>query len=118
MTAQFLLAVGLSLLLLATLANLLVFSYARGVVRAALDEGVRAGSRADASAAECHARAAQVLGDLLAGRLGDGVALQCARSGDRITASASATFPAWAPLVPDWSFTTSASAVAERQPVP
>ncbi len=113
LTIQHLLAVGLSLVLLASLANLLVFSYGRGVVRAALDEGVRAGSRAGASLTECEARARAVLGDLLSGSLGEGVEVRCARRDTTVTAQATAAFPAWAPLVPSWSFTSTAEAVAE-----
>jgi hypothetical protein len=113
LTIQYLLAVGLSLVLLASLGNLLVFSYGRGVVRAALDEGVRAGSRAGASPAECQARADAVLSDLLSGSLGQGVDVRCQSQGGTVTASAEASFPAWAPLVPSWSFTTTAEAVAE-----
>lgn len=116
LTLQYVVAIGLSLVVLAALANLLVFGYARGVVRAALDEGARAASRADASAAVCRQRADDVLGDLLAGRLGDGVAVECVRSDQRVTASGTATFRAWAPFVPDWSFTASAEAMAESSP--
>lgn len=112
-TIQHLLAVGLSLVLLASLANLLVFSYGRGVVRAALDEGVRAGSRAGASSSECQARAEAVLGDLLSGSLGQGVRVRCSHREATVIASAAVSFPAWAPLIPSWSFTATAEAVAE-----
>ncbi len=116
LTVQFVVAVGLSLLLLSDLANLVVFQYARGVVRAALDEGVRAGSRATAAAAECQARAQAVLDDLLSGPLGDAVVIGCTDTGDRMLARADVTLHAWAPMVPDWSFLTEATAVKERFP--
>jgi len=45
-TTQFVLAVALSLVLFVMLCNVIVYQYARGVVRAALDEGVRTASRA------------------------------------------------------------------------
>ena len=113
---QYLAAAGLSLLVVAAVANLLVFSYGRGVVRAALDEGVRAGSRATASAAECQARVAGVLSDLLSGALGRHVSARCSRSDATVSATADVTFRAWAPFVPDWSFTVRAEAVAEHGP--
>jgi hypothetical protein len=47
-TVSFVLAVALSLLIFTGLANVIVVQYARGVVRSALDEAVRDGSRADA----------------------------------------------------------------------
>ena len=62
--------------LLVLLANVLVAGYARGVVRAALDEGVRAGARAEDAAAECARRAAAVLDDLIAGPMRDPHSLQ------------------------------------------
>ena len=43
-TVQYVVTAGLSLLLFVAFANLIVFQYGRGVVRAALDEGVRAGA--------------------------------------------------------------------------
>lgn len=113
---QFVVAVALSLLLLSALANLVVFQYARGVVRAALDEGVRAGSRAGASLSECQARAEDVLDDLLSGPLGDGVVHGCADTGERMLAQADVTLRAWAPMVPDWTFVAEATAVKERLP--
>lgn len=117
MTVQFVTAVGLSLLLFVGLANLLVWSYARGVVRAALDEGARAGARAAGSASECQARADAVLDDLLGGALGAQVApVRCTAAADRVEAVTTARFTGWLPAVPDW--TLRAQAVAAREPVP
>lgn len=115
-TIQFVAVAGLSLLLVVVLANVVVFGYGRGVVRAALDEGVRAGSRVDAGAAECLERAQGVLDDLLAGPLGDGVAVACSDDGGFVRAEATVRFAAWLPPVPDWSFTLAATAVKERLP--
>jgi hypothetical protein len=112
-TAQLVVAIGLSLVLMATLANLLVLQYGRGVVRAALDEGVRAGSRADAGAAECERRARAALADLLGGAMGAGVRLRCSADETTVTAQADVAFRGWAPGVPDWRFTARALAVRE-----
>jgi hypothetical protein len=109
-TVGYVASVGLSLVLFVMLANLVVFQYGRGVVRAALDEGVRAGARAGDPAGACRARAGQVLGDLLGGTLGNGVRLHCAQGTDRVEADAEVVFPGWLPTVPDWRFTLRAAA--------
>ncbi|HVM00774.1 MAG TPA: hypothetical protein VM324_15905 [Egibacteraceae bacterium] len=115
-TVQYVAVVGLSLLFVVMLANLVVFQYGRGVVRAALDEGARAGTRTTAGAAECEARAGDVLADLLGGAMGAGVRLRCADDGDLVRASADVVFVGWLPAVPDWRFT--AEATASRRPAP
>jgi hypothetical protein len=66
-TVQYVAATAFSLIVFVMMANFIVFLYARGVVRAAVDEGARAGGRFGASSAECESRARDVLGDLLAG---------------------------------------------------
>ncbi|CAN5509584.1 hypothetical protein BH23ACT7_BH23ACT7_12650 [soil metagenome] len=118
LTPQFVVAVGLSLILLVLLANLIVMQYGRGVVRAALDEGARRGSRVSADpAGECAARARDVLADLLDGPMGLGVApIACTDTGDRLVARTTVTFLGWLPGAPDWSFDAEASAVKERAP--
>ena len=113
-TIQYVAAIGLSLVVLTMLANLIVFQYGRGVVRAAVDEGVRTGSRASASAHECEARANDVIADLLGGAMAEGVTIACSSSGGFVTARADVTFAAWLEPVPDWSFAVAATAVAER----
>ena len=115
-TATTVVAVALSLVLVSALANLLVFTYGRGVVRAALDEGVRAGATAVASPASCDAAARAVLSDLLGGSMGDGVLLRCVSSAAGLTAIADVRFVGWSPLVPDWVFRIEATAVQERSP--
>ena len=64
------LVVALSMLFLAALLNLIAIQYAQGVVRAALDEGVRMGSVAHATERECLDGIRRVMGDLLSGPLG------------------------------------------------
>lgn len=108
--------VGLSLVVVVMLANLSVFQYGRGVVRAALDEGARAGARATAGVPECEARADDVLADLLGGAMGSGVRTWCTDEGDLLRASADVTFAGWLPTVPDWRFSLEAAAVRERVP--
>lgn len=118
-TAQYVAATAFSLLAFVMLANFIVFLYARGVVRAAADEGARAGGRFGASEAECESRAADVLGDLLGGGLGSGVELSCREDGGDgvMRAHAEVVLRGWIPgLTPDWSFTLEAQSVKERTP--
>jgi hypothetical protein len=107
-TVQYVAATALSLVFLLLVANLLVNLYARGVVREALDEGVRAAAPVDARASACEARAAAVLDGLLRGPIGDGVAVTCAVGPERARATAVVTLPSWLPGVPPWRFTVEA----------
>jgi hypothetical protein len=114
-TLQFVVAAALSLVLLVLVANVLVAAYARAAVRAALDEGARAGARADAVAAECIRRAHDVLDDLLGGPLRAGVGdVTCSADDRRVHAAVHVTGEAWLPGVPAWSYT--AAAVTTREP--
>lgn len=113
-TVAFVAVTGLSLVLVLAVVNLVVFQYARGVVRAALDEGARAGSRLAVGAAECEARAQSVIADLAGGPISSDVVVTCQERGDLIVATASGTLPAVSPLVPSWSFVIAAEAVKER----
>lgn len=113
-TIQYVWAVAVSLAFLVLLANLIAFQYGRGVVRGALDEGVRAGSRAAVPAAECRARARHVLDQLLAGPLGEHVVVACRDRGDRVVATADGTFRAWVGVLPDHRFHAEAVAVKEQ----
>ena len=114
-TVQYVAATAFSLIALVMMANFIVFVYARGVVRAAVDEGARAGSRFGATTAEGDSRARDVLGDLLAGRLGSDVSVQCESNEDEIHASVHVTLHGWLPaVVPDWTFTLDARSVKEH----
>lgn len=115
-TVQYIAVVGLSLVFVVALVNVVVFQYGRGVVRAALDEGVRAGARATAGVAECESRAGDVLADLLGGAMGDGVDIGCTDQGTHLRATADVVFVGWLPAVPDWRFTAEAVSVRERSP--
>jgi hypothetical protein len=116
MTVQFVAAAGLGLLMFVVLANFVVFVYARGVVRAAVDEGARDGGRLGAGVGQCQERAGDVIGDLLGGRLGDGVAVTCRQEDGLVVARAEAHLQSWLPLVPDWAFTLEGRSVQEQAP--
>lgn len=115
-TVQYVAATAFSLIVFVMMANFIVFLYARGVVRASVDEGARAGSRFGATTAECESRARDVLGDLLAGRLGSDVRVSCeSPNEDVMHAKVQVTLHGWLPgLVPDWTFTLDARSVKEH----
>jgi hypothetical protein len=115
-TVQYVAATAFSLIVFVMMANFIVFLYARGVIRASVDEGARAGSRFGAATAECESRARDVLGDLLAGRLGSDVRVECqSPNEDVMRATVHVTLHGWLPgLVPDWTFTLDARSVREH----
>jgi hypothetical protein len=113
-TLQFVVAVAWSLLLLVLVANFLVDLYARGAVRDALDDGVRAGMPSSRPVAACEARAEQVLSGLVRGPLVTATVRCDARDGS-VTAEARVSLRSWLPmLVPDWRMTL--HAVGQREP--
>ena len=69
-TVQYVAATAMSLLVFVALANAVVDLYARGVVRAAVDEGARAGATLDVTPTECEQRARDVLRQPARGSVG------------------------------------------------
>lgn len=115
-TTSFLAAVAMSLAVFVAVTNLLVFAYARGAARVALDEGARAGARAD-DPAECARRAEAALDDLLGGPLRAAWGqVACTARDERVTASVEGRLPAWAPAVPDWPVAERAVATTAAAP--
>ena len=117
-TVQFVAATAMSLFVFVMLANFVVDLYARGAIRAAVDEGARAG-RADrcvdgrvpatarttrstiSSAARCVRECASTVSSTPA----------------RSAAQATVVLHGWLPgIVPDWSFVLTGTAVKEREP--
>jgi hypothetical protein len=116
-TVQFVAATALSLVVFVTLANFVVDLYARGVVRAAVEEGARAGAPVDTGAVNCEERGRDGLRNLLGGPLGRSVELECHESGGSMTAGADVVLTSWLPgIVPDWAFRLVGSAAKERRP--
>ena len=115
-TIQFVVATGLSLLLFVAMANLIVFLYARGAVRAAVDAAARAGARADATVADCRERAQSTLDGLVGGRLGSQVRVRCEDGAGVVRVRVEVRLAAWLPGVPDWTFTLVGRATKERVP--
>jgi hypothetical protein len=112
-TIQYVIAVAWSLLLLVLVANLMVDLYARGAVRDALDDGVRAGAPAVGPVVACEARAHEVLLGLVRGPLVD-AQVRCDESGPFVVAEATVALRSWLPmLLPDWRMTLRAEALRE-----
>jgi len=106
------LAVGFIVLLMSV--EMLLVVYTRVVVRSALDEAARAGSRADATTETCLSRAADVLDDLLGGRLGDHVTISCSQTSTEVIARADVEIEGMLPAAPVWGpFELTATAVKE-----
>jgi hypothetical protein len=114
-SVQFLLASALGLLMFLTLANLVVVQYGRGAVRSALEQGARVGA-VTGSVGECEDRFDRVLGELLGGRMGEGVVPACVIGGGVVTVRAVGRFASWTPLTPDFSFDLQARATSEGPP--
>ena len=115
-TIQFISVVALSLLVFTGFANLVVVQYARGVIRSALDEGVRDGSRVSSGVVACEQTAADFLDGLLGGSMGDGVAVSCFEEPTEVRATAEVRFDSWLPGVPPWEFEMHAVMVKESTP--
>lgn len=112
-TIQYVAAIAFSLLLLVMVGNLLVDLYARGAIRDALDEGVRAGAPIDAMPTACDARAREVLDALVHGPVAR-VALRCTQDGAWVRATAHVSLTSWLPmLVPAWRMELHAEALRE-----
>ena len=110
-TIQYVIAVAWSLVLLVLIANLLVDLYARGAVRDALDDGVRAAAPAGASVLACEQRAHEVVAGLVHGPLLRTI-VHCREEGNFVVADAQVTLRSWLPmLVPDWHLQLRAEAL-------
>jgi Flp pilus assembly protein TadG len=108
-------ATGVLLVIVTVVINVIVFQYGKGVVRSALDEAARAGSRNTSGPAECEARASNVLADLLGGQMGSGVQVSCAEDATRIIATATVHFDGWFGSISDYDTTLVASASKENR---
>ena len=115
-TAQFMVLVAFSLLFFVFMVSAILFLYGRGVVRAALDEGVRQGSRATTTAEDCQAAAEEVLATLMGGTMGTEVTITCTveAGGDRIVATADGALKL--PFFPRVELDDAATAVKEQEP--
>ena len=97
------------------LANLVVDLYARGVVRAAVDEGARGGCTDRQQHRRLRTASRDIVHNLLGGELGRQVQVECHDVQGRMTADVVVVLPGWIPgVVPDWSFRLVGSATKEH----
>lgn len=114
----FVVAAGMALVAFVSLANLVTITFTRGAVRAAVEEGARAGARADDPVAACEDRARAVLGGLLGPSVGAAVVIRCVVDGSppSVRAHADAPLVPWWPGLPALDFSTDASSAREELP--
>lgn len=118
-TVQWVFMITLAIVLLALIANIVAMQYGAGAMRAAADEGARAGALLDHTTADCERRADDVLhGDhgLLQGSLGDGVSVVCSVDGDVMRATAHGAFEWWVGGFAPVPVTVSGEAILETPP--
>ena len=116
-TAQFVAATAMSLVVFVMLANLVVDLYSSGAIRAAVDEGARAGAPVDSTVGECERRAKDALDNLLGGAMRAGVHVDCVDVRGTMRAHATVVLRGWLPgVVPDWSFVLEGTAIKEHDP--
>ncbi len=114
------LAVTMTFIVAVAIVNVFMYLYGQSVMRSALDEGVRAGSRVEAGAKVCEERAQDVLDDLLPGPLGTDIVIACRPAADpaRLAAVGDATFRSPMPGVPSWTIHLEAQATQEMAATP
>ena len=106
-------ATGVVLVIVTAIMQVIVFQYGKGAVRAALDEAARSAARSSITVETCQARAANALGDLLGGAMGEGVQVACIDEPDRVTVTANVHFDGWFGSLTDYDATLTASAAKE-----
>jgi hypothetical protein len=89
--------------------------YGRAVVRHAINEGVRAGSRDGAGVPECQAAAARVLNGGLGGTMGQDIQIVCTINGNEVIATATGRWSGWLPVSPAWNINNTATAAKQDQ---
>jgi len=115
-TTQYVTAVAMSLVTFVMLANVVVDRYQQGALRAAADEGARAGADLDAGARDCEQRGHDVLVSLLGEPRARSVKLSCRVVDGSMRARLRARLASWFPLVPDWDVALTGSAPKEVAP--
>jgi hypothetical protein len=107
------LAAAFTMIVAVIVVNLFLYLYGQGAARAAIDEGVRAGSRVAAGVVACELRAEEALQGLMPGSLRSGVDIDCLLVGEELVAVAAVTLTSPLPGVPAWSFQMEARAFQE-----
>ncbi len=96
---EFMLVMGLGMILFVAFANLAVDSVLKGIAHSAVDQGVRAGARVDVdSTSTCESRVRQVMNNF-PGEASTGASLSCGDDGDVVTARITMSLPSFVPMV-------------------
>jgi len=90
--------------------------YAKGSLRAAVEEAAQAGADAGGSLSACEAEAAEVRADLLHGPFGAGVRISCSLRGGDVVALASGDLPSLVPPVPSLQVSEVGFSQVQRAP--
>ncbi|HET9059833.1 MAG TPA: hypothetical protein VFN61_07920 [Acidimicrobiales bacterium] len=80
--------------------NLVLDEYAKGAIRAAIEQGARAGASWGGTPLQCEATANKALGSLLRGPFGDQVHIVCLVGPGDVSARAYGRLPSLLPVVP------------------
>ncbi|MEL6891397.1 MAG: hypothetical protein AAFP84_07365 [Actinomycetota bacterium] len=80
--------------------NLAVLHYAQGAVRAAAEEGARAGAAAGEGVDGCRATAIATFDDVLGGSYGSDIGFDCVERNGAMVARATGGFTPWIALMP------------------
>ncbi len=118
-TVQWVIMITFAMGLLVMITNVVAMQYARGAIRAAVDEGSRFGSVLGRDEVDCETRAMNMLrgeGGLLRGSIGDDVDVDCVVDGELLRATATGTFDWWAGGIGPFPYTIEGEAVIEEAP--
>lgn len=94
---EYMVVIAFSFVFVIMMLQFIVFQYSQGVVRGALDEGVREGSRFNATADACRAKAQEVIDDGLGPANRVATSVICTDNGRQVTATSQIVFQLWFP---------------------
>lgn len=115
-TIELMVIIGISFLLLVLVTNLIAVQFGLGILRAAADEGARAGSRVSVDAVgSCNTKQQEVLNGI--GKFAQNITHECVIENDRMIARVSGSFSIWLPGVDDITQSASASSRKEEAPL-
>lgn len=109
-------AIALLLLVFVGTFSVSLDEYAKGAVRAAVDEGAQAGAVAGGSIDVCQDEAQSVLHSLLRGTMGQGVRVTCSSVGSQLLARGSGQLPTLVPGVPSLYISVTGESLIQTPP--
>jgi hypothetical protein len=119
-TAALVGTIGVLLLVLvfAGAANIVLDEYAKGALRAAVDEAAQVGASTygPGSVEACLEESAAVRANLLRGLFGRGVVVSCQVEGELMVATASGSLPSLLPVIPRFAVSVTGVSVMQEAP--